>query len=316
MVDIDIVYQKVLALANKEQRGYITPQEFNLMADKAQNDIYNSYFHKYKTGFFKPKSETEAFDDLEMTQQKLDFTRGQWYSYCEVVTTSDNRNIVKFNMPNAYKIATVFLSSLYSVVKGGVETVKYINPMVEVKRVERNDLLNILANPLATPTTNRPIYVNRASGTGTGWRNTYEIYPMATYTGPVETNVTGQSNMDGTVVTPSFNGLTYTQADPVDGIGGTFSQYNESNDTVTEVKGAALLVDYWKKLDRPKWGYVVVRQKALYNSANTTHFELHPAEEENLVMKILELAGIIIEKPQLTKMAMGIDSKTKQEQNN
>ena len=38
-VNIDNVYQKVLALANKEQRGYITPQEFNLFADKAQNEI-------------------------------------------------------------------------------------------------------------------------------------------------------------------------------------------------------------------------------------------------------------------------------------
>ena len=35
-VNIDTVYQKVLALANKEQRGYITPQEFNIMADKDQ----------------------------------------------------------------------------------------------------------------------------------------------------------------------------------------------------------------------------------------------------------------------------------------
>ena len=35
-VSIDSVYQKVLVLANKEQRGYITPQEFNLFADKAQ----------------------------------------------------------------------------------------------------------------------------------------------------------------------------------------------------------------------------------------------------------------------------------------
>ena len=34
MVSIDTVYQRVLALANKEQRGYITPQEFNLFATK------------------------------------------------------------------------------------------------------------------------------------------------------------------------------------------------------------------------------------------------------------------------------------------
>ena len=31
-VNIDSVYQTVQALANKEQRGYLTPQEFNLFA--------------------------------------------------------------------------------------------------------------------------------------------------------------------------------------------------------------------------------------------------------------------------------------------
>ena len=33
MVNIDTIYQRVLATANKEQRGYITPQEFNLFAN-------------------------------------------------------------------------------------------------------------------------------------------------------------------------------------------------------------------------------------------------------------------------------------------
>ena len=36
MVLVDRVYQRVLTLANKEQRGYITPQEFNLFANQAQ----------------------------------------------------------------------------------------------------------------------------------------------------------------------------------------------------------------------------------------------------------------------------------------
>ena len=44
-VSIDGVYQKVLALANKEQRGYITPQEFNLFADHAQREIFEQYFY-------------------------------------------------------------------------------------------------------------------------------------------------------------------------------------------------------------------------------------------------------------------------------
>jgi len=45
MVNIDTVYQRVLALANKEQRGYITPQEFNLFANQAQIEIFEQYFY-------------------------------------------------------------------------------------------------------------------------------------------------------------------------------------------------------------------------------------------------------------------------------
>ena len=39
-INVDTVYQTVQALANKEQRGYLTPQEFNLFAIQAQQDIF------------------------------------------------------------------------------------------------------------------------------------------------------------------------------------------------------------------------------------------------------------------------------------
>ena len=42
-ISIDTVYQRVLALANKEQRGYITPQELNLFANKSQMEIFKSF---------------------------------------------------------------------------------------------------------------------------------------------------------------------------------------------------------------------------------------------------------------------------------
>ena len=45
-ISVNNVYQKVLAIANKEQRGYITPQEFNLFADLAQKEIFEQYFYR------------------------------------------------------------------------------------------------------------------------------------------------------------------------------------------------------------------------------------------------------------------------------
>lgn len=42
---IDLVYQIVTTILNKELRGNITPSEFNLVANKAQSKIFRDYFH-------------------------------------------------------------------------------------------------------------------------------------------------------------------------------------------------------------------------------------------------------------------------------
>jgi hypothetical protein len=63
MVNIDTVYQKVLAFANKEQRGYITPQEFNLFADQAQMEIFEQYFYD-KNQFGRLPGNDYAYSDM------------------------------------------------------------------------------------------------------------------------------------------------------------------------------------------------------------------------------------------------------------
>jgi hypothetical protein len=40
---IDEVYNTVNAISNKEQRGSVSPEKFNLLANQAVNDIYNKY---------------------------------------------------------------------------------------------------------------------------------------------------------------------------------------------------------------------------------------------------------------------------------
>ena len=56
----------------------------------------------------------------------------------------------------------------------------------------------------------------------------------------------------------------------------------------------------------PKWTYVVVNDKALYNASNAgaQDFQLHASEESTLTNKILELAGIIVNKPGLSEVVL------------
>ena len=70
-IGIDNVYQQVLAIANKEQRGYITPQEFNLFARKAQNDIFEKTFLEYKDAFLNPTSVLQSHKNLDMLREKM-----------------------------------------------------------------------------------------------------------------------------------------------------------------------------------------------------------------------------------------------------
>ena len=70
-VSVDRVYQTVLALANKEQRGYITPQEFNLFANLAQIDIFEQYFYDLNQFKRVPGNQSDYADVVSSIQDKI-----------------------------------------------------------------------------------------------------------------------------------------------------------------------------------------------------------------------------------------------------
>lgn len=41
---IDLIYKTLLTIINKENQGYVSPTEFNLIANNVQNEIFRSYF--------------------------------------------------------------------------------------------------------------------------------------------------------------------------------------------------------------------------------------------------------------------------------
>ena len=231
-VNVDNVYQKVLALSDKEQRGYITPQEFNLLADKAQLEIFDSYFHDIKTAYHQPlKNQTVIGDELDMLSEKLQpFFR----------TTS-----VAYDSTNDILTLPAILHKLISVSRSG---------NIQLAEITSDEINYIQSNPLTQPTVSRPIFTRSTNSTIT-------ILPIPT--------------------TTSEN----------------------------------FTVDYYAKPKPPSWEYVVVKGRAMYNGTDSTHFDLHACEEEPLVMRILQLAGIIIMKPGIVEVAMSDAARTKQEQN-
>jgi len=140
MVNIDDVYQKVLAIANKEQRGYITPQEFNLFANQAQMDIFEQYFYDINQFNRIPGNHTEYSDMLTLLEEKISVFKSQ---------VGLNYNGTVFQNPqqqNLYRLGTVLYRGR------------------ELQRVDYSELFQISKSPLTKPTELYPVFYERADG--------------------------------------------------------------------------------------------------------------------------------------------------------
>ena len=74
-VSVNTVYQTVLYIINKEQRGYITPAEFNSLATQVQDEIFQSYFpdgnQVNRVNQNNTQNDTEFFDMFKDISYKL-----------------------------------------------------------------------------------------------------------------------------------------------------------------------------------------------------------------------------------------------------
>ena len=242
-ISVDTVYQRVLALANKEQRGYITPQEFNLLANQAQMSIFESYFYAKNQRDRKEDARSNEIDESdigELLDAKLNpfrligaVTGGD--TFLESVTISGTARPV-------FQVGRVF--------SGSDECVKL--SLNEVSRMLRSQR-----------------HISTASGQ-------FPIY------------------CDSTAV------------------GEDIQAYAGSATALT-----TLTAEYFAVPASVNWTYVVVNGKALYNNSDNLieDFELHRSEEDTVVVKILELAGVIMNKPGMVQLAGQMAANEQQIQN-
>lgn len=234
-ININDVYQKVQVIANKEQRGYVTPQEFNVFANQAQMDIFEQYFYDLNVFLRAPGNDTTHGDPIDILKEKID----QFERYRQAVAVSSGGVGV---LPDHYRMGELYFYNANCT--GGPR-------FIEIEKINQNEIHHIQNSPLTAPSNTLPAYVHT-----TGYRN-IQLYPI----------------------------------------------------TIT-----AAVCNYIARPAQAVWGYTVANGQALYNSSSTTNFELHQAEEPNLVFKILELAGISMKNPNLYSQAAAEEAKDLQEE--
>ena len=158
MVSIDTVYQAVLALANKEQRGYITPQEFNLFANKAQMDVFEQYF--YDINQFgratMPGNDTNYADMIDILEEKISFFE---YS-ASAAYVYDNFHWVARYLTGGQPVPRTFIGLPDEVYRLGV--VRVGGHPAELLSTKEFDLATL--TPLGKPTLERPIMYRDSRG--------------------------------------------------------------------------------------------------------------------------------------------------------
>ena len=152
-INVNTVYTTVLSILNKEQRGYITPEEFNKLATQVQLEIFENYFEDLNQQLRVPQADSEYAN----RQKNID----NCISIFKTIGTTTYNGAGGYFLPpsDLHRIGTV----IYKDEK-------------ELQRVERNEFLNINLSPLTKPTTQFPVYLYEQVVQGTGGANTGETH--------------------------------------------------------------------------------------------------------------------------------------------
>ncbi len=166
-VNVNDVYTTVLYLLNKEQRGYIQPDEFNKLATQVQLDIFQDYFldanqlvRKDQTNV---QNNTEFFNHVKNVEYKLyPFLNETQYSYNQTIaawTTTDN----------VYKVGDVI--AIYESQNPEIKSVSELTTNREYNFISRSKL--------TAPTKKYPLHiVEKETNAGTlDITSTLKIYP-------------------------------------------------------------------------------------------------------------------------------------------
>ena len=164
---INEVRNTVMAVLNKDNNGYVTPEEFNLFARQAQLELFEEYFYdysrsvvlrnarKHNSGYGNiPKQTAEVIDTFTLTSVGLTY---------DAPTTS-------FTLPTDwYTINTVFYTPGTS--------------SIEVEQVRQSKIHKLVKSNLTAPNTSYPAYyitgASLTSATPATPGNSIKVYPTS-----------------------------------------------------------------------------------------------------------------------------------------
>ena len=143
-ININTVYKTVLSIMNKEQRGYLTPDEFNKIAKQVQLSLVDKTFYDLnKTLNYKARGLVNqgVADTTNNVQEKLDAL----YKNGTATFTSGSATLPT----DIYKIINIVSN----------------NRLKTYEEVKKHEIAYMQSSPLTAPTSSFPVYYQEVAGT-------------------------------------------------------------------------------------------------------------------------------------------------------
>lgn len=140
MINVNTVYTTVLSILNKEQRGYLTPYEFNQIATQVQLEIFEKFFEDYNQYIRMPKTDVEFASRMDHIYEEFQF----FNEYSDASAVSGNAYDVPTNL---HRFGSAFLTRAVG------------DP--EIAIFSERDFHELQLSPLTQPNINFPVAVYR-----------------------------------------------------------------------------------------------------------------------------------------------------------
>jgi hypothetical protein len=150
MINIDRVYRTVLSVLNKEQRGFITPEQFNRIGNQAQLELLDKAFSDYNA-FVNNRKAQKSNSGYGNTPSKIKEKIDIFYKSSTQATSGDDTWATAglFSLPiDVYKLINITANN------------------VEIELVDRHELPYLMSSPLTKPSPDFPIYYKDTTSLG------------------------------------------------------------------------------------------------------------------------------------------------------
>lgn len=292
-INVNTVYRTVLLILNKEQRGMLTPDEFNKVATQVQLQIFEEYFNTLGQQVRRPDNVTEYGDQIKNTNHDISVFKE--YGTCQYNGASG-----KFTLPSRSGAAT------YSQTFTGTGAISsFVFTSITVEQLNESNVEVFLSGSLASASdyviSGNTITFNTAPSNGVA------ISIVAT---PEDFYMLGSviHKDSKEVQLVQRNELMYLKSNPLVAPTTNYPVFLYEDNLIQVLPStitSELSVSYLRKPMDVRWNFTIPSGQSFYqyNASGSINFELSKSEQTNIVTRILLYAGVVVRDPSIIQVA-------------